>query len=101
MSGEPFLVVRRLEQPLADACSWIDDFVIWEDHEDPVDVTVRTLDERGLGTGAIGVEKASLAVSARFMESLCSAFASAQIIDASALVGACRSIKSQIGRAHV
>lgn len=101
MSGEPFLVVRRLEQPLADACSWIDDFVIWEDHEDPVDVTVRTLRERGLGTGAIGVEKTSLAVSAHFMESLRSAFASVRIVDASAMVGACRSIKSPAEIAYI
>src|SRR3546814_12592660 len=101
MSGEPFLVVRRLEQPLADACSWIDDFVIWEDHEDPVDVTVRTLRERGLGTGAIGVAKTSLAVSAPFMESLRSAFASFRVVDSSAMVGACRSTKSPAEIAYI
>src|SRR3546814_6941367 len=101
MSGEPFRGGRRLEQPLAGACSWIDDFVIWEDHEEPVDVTVRALHERGLGTGAIGVERASLAVSAHFMDSLRSTFASVRIVDASAMVGACRSIKSPAEIAYI
>ena len=93
-TAEPFLVVRRLEAPLAQACSWIDDFVIWEDHQDPAAVTVDALRERGLGRGVIGIDKGSISVSARFMELIQAGFAGAVFKDAGGLVEHGRRIKS-------
>ena len=95
-SGDPFLVVRRLEAPLAAACSWIDDFVIWEDHEDPAAVTIAALVERGLDRGTIGIDKSSISVSARFMEMIQSSISTAVFKDAGGLVEAARRIKSEV-----
>ncbi len=94
-ASAPCLVVRRLEAPLADACSWIDDFEIWEDHEDPITITIEALRTRGLDRGTIGVELSSTAVSAQFVERTQSEVPSSTIKDASGLVGGVRRIKSE------
>ncbi|WP_345245789.1 Xaa-Pro peptidase family protein [Pigmentiphaga soli] len=101
MEGEPLLVVRRLELLLAQSCSWISEFVAWEDHEDPVEVTTRTLSARGLAAGRLGVEKGSLAVSARAMEQLQAALGGARLVDATGVVEACRRIKSPAEIAYI
>lgn len=92
--GDPFLVVRRLEAPLAQASSWINDFVIWEDHEDPSVVTIEALRKRGLNRGTIGVENSSISVSARFMEQIQSGLTNTSFKDAGGVVEGARRIKS-------
>lgn len=92
--GDPFLVVRRLESLIAGKNSWISDFVIWEDHEDPVDVTIRALRERGLDRGTIGIEENSLYLSARSASMLRQMSDRTTLVDASGTVEQLRRIKS-------
>src|SRR5690606_32297178 len=66
----------------------------WEDHEDPAAVTIAALVERGLDRGTIGVDKSSISVSARFMESIQSSISTASFTDAGGLVETARRIKS-------
>lgn len=54
--GDPILVLRFLESFLAQHYSWVPHVETWDDHEDPVDVTVRVLRERDLAHGRVGTE---------------------------------------------
>lgn len=54
--GEPVLVLRFLETFLARLYSWVSQVVPWDDHEDPIAVTVQAVKERGLARARIGVE---------------------------------------------
>ena len=55
--GEPILILRYLESFLAKLYAWVRDVETWDDHEDPVEVTVRILHERELaGRRRIGTE---------------------------------------------
>jgi Xaa-Pro dipeptidase len=54
--GEPILILRFLETFLAQAYSWVKQVVAWDDHEDPIAVTVRTMKERDLARGRVGIE---------------------------------------------
>ena len=56
VKGEPVLVLRFLETFLARLYSWINQVVPWDDHEDPIAVTVQTVKERGFAKARIGVE---------------------------------------------
>lgn len=57
--GMPFLILRFLESMLAHRYAWVEDVVTWDDTEDPVAVTVRELQRRGLDGGRIGCEERS------------------------------------------
>ena len=93
-TGNPALVVRSLESLIARKYSWLEEFVIWQDHEDPVDVTMNALRERGWAAGRIGIEENSAYLSVRAAHSLQSALRGAQIKYASGLVEELRQIKS-------
>src|SRR4030043_382493 len=56
VKGEPVLVLRFLETFLARLYSWVNQVVPWDDHEDPIAVTVQAVKERGLAKARIGVE---------------------------------------------
>src|SRR5205085_336887 len=55
--GEPTLLVRSLESGNARKYSWVSDdgIVTWDDVDDPVALTVTSLQARGLGRGRIGL----------------------------------------------
>ncbi len=57
--GKPFLILRFLESILAARYSWTDDIVTFSDTDDPVDVTLKALRDRGLDKGTVGVEERS------------------------------------------
>ncbi|MCQ9617685.1 Xaa-Pro peptidase family protein [Paenalcaligenes niemegkensis] len=92
--GEPYLVVRRLELLMAQASSWITNFTVWEDVDDPVEVTIQSLLEHGLTKGSIGLEQSALAVSARQFMLMQQHLTDADLMDASGLVEKCRRVKS-------
>ena len=54
--GEPILILRFLETFLARHYSWVNQVVPWDDHEDPIAVTVRVMNEHGLAKGRMGIE---------------------------------------------
>jgi len=77
-AGEPILILRFLESFLARHYSWVSRVECWEDHEDPVAVTVRFLKELNLTKGRIGLEDrgyyTTFAITRRFSEALPDAF---------------------------
>jgi Xaa-Pro dipeptidase len=93
-AGQPFLVVRRLECLLAETTSWLDDFVVWDDHENPAVVTVRELQRRAMDRGVVGVDKGSISVSAQLVDQIVSGLRNATIKDAGGIVESLRRIKS-------
>ncbi|MBJ3776580.1 M24 family metallopeptidase [Acuticoccus mangrovi] len=55
--GKPFLVLRFMESVLAARYAWTDEVVPWDDTQDPTEVTITALRERGLAEGVIGIEE--------------------------------------------
>ena len=98
--GEPILILRFLESFLAKHYAWVRDVEIWDDHEDPVDVTVRVLRERELaGRRRIGTEDRVLAYDVR--RKLAQALPEAALEDGTALLEQVRIRKSGEEIAHM
>jgi Xaa-Pro dipeptidase len=97
-SGPPALVVRHLEVTNALALSWIasEDIVSIPDTEDPVVVTRRALEFRGMLSGRVGVELDAWFVGARLVRRLEDVVtrAGGRMLDASGCVEQVRLIKS-------
>lgn len=55
-SGEPLMLVRRLERQNVQDLTWLTDCEVYQDTEDPLDVTARVLTERGWGRRSVAVE---------------------------------------------
>jgi Xaa-Pro dipeptidase len=92
--GSPLLVLRKLELNLARTSSWLSDFVSWEDHEDPVEVTISAMRQLGAAKGRIGLEEGSLYLSARSAATFKRACSEADFVDATGLVEEFRRVKS-------
>ncbi len=58
--GDPTLLCRGLEKKLADYyATWLKDVFSWEDTEEPVGVTKKVLEARGLASAKVGYEGTS------------------------------------------
>lgn len=91
--GDPTLILRYLESFLAKHYAWVRDVERWDDHEDPVDVTVRVLRERELaGRRRIGTEDRVLVYDVR--RKLAQALPEAALEDGTALIERVRIRKS-------
>lgn len=94
LQGELFLVVRKLESDLARKSSWLEQFVTWGDLDDPVALTVTTLQQRGLGKGRIGMEEDSSYLTPRAAARIRAGIPDAHFLDAGGTVEKVRRIKS-------
>lgn len=92
--GEPVLILRFLESFLAEHYSWVEQVERWDDHEDPVDVTVRVLRERGLDTGRLGTEDNGFYMPYTVRRRLMDALSDATLVDGTSLVERVRIRKS-------
>ncbi|WP_034490582.1 M24 family metallopeptidase [Afifella pfennigii] len=92
LEGEPFLILRYLETMLAYRYAWVTDIVAWDDTEDPVAVTLRELESRGLAAGTVGVEQKSYFFQVATYLKLTAALP--RLVDGSGLVEPCRAKKS-------
>jgi len=91
--GVPVLILRYLESFLAKHYAWVPEVEIWDDHEDPVAVTVRALRERELtGRRRIGVEDRTVPYEVRHR--LSQALPEATLMDGTRLVEQVRIRKS-------
>jgi Xaa-Pro dipeptidase len=95
MRGDPVLVVRSLESAIARKYSWLEEFAIWQDHEDPVDITVEALKQRGWATGRIGIEERSAYLSVAAANKLRDVLPGVELQYASGLIEQLRRIKSR------
>ena len=92
LDGKPYLVLRYMESMLAAAGSCIDTVLTWEDVEDPVDVLVRSLEERRLTERRIGIEEKAVYLTVATWRRLSDALPGMR--DGSGLVERCRATKS-------
>jgi Xaa-Pro dipeptidase len=91
--GEPILILRYLESYLAKVYSWVRHVETWDDHQDPVAVTVRVLQARDLGgPRRLGTEDRVLPYEIRYR--LARALPEATFEDGTALVEQVRIRKS-------
>ena len=93
--GEPILVVRDVDRALVAETSWVDDVRTYRLHdEDPTQAIAAAAKAAGLDHGRLGVETQSYALSAALGARLAQALAPAAIVDATALLGELRVLKS-------
>ena len=59
MTGNPVLVLRLLERPIALATSWTGSIETYQDHEEPEAAVARTLSDLGLSNASLGAEQTS------------------------------------------
>lgn len=93
-AGSPILVAQDFEMPNAVIRSWATDCVSYPLREDPVDATVRLLEERGLSDKRLGIEIHPWALPVPTYLRLTAALPHAQLIDASDLVATVKVIKT-------
>jgi len=90
---EPFVITRHFEQSTVLAQSWIQDCVAYG-REDGATLAARTLVERGLGRGRIGIEEDGLFLPVRAYRALEAGLHGARLVDATGLVESLRAVKS-------
>jgi Xaa-Pro dipeptidase len=93
-SGDPLFLVRRLERQNVRDLTWLDHCEVYQDTEDPLDVTARVLNERGWASRAVGIELDAWFLTTRHFLGLRKRLASFDPTDASQLVNRIRLIKS-------
>ncbi len=57
--GDPILVVRLLERPVAEATSWLDKIYTYQDHEEPESAVGHALNDTGLASRRLAAERTS------------------------------------------
>jgi Xaa-Pro dipeptidase len=95
-TGAPVIVLRDLEAGNARSQSWLPDgdIIGWEDTDDPIELTLKTMRERGFAKGRIGLEEHSFFVSARTAACLRRGLGDAEVVDAGGAVEVARRVKS-------
>jgi Xaa-Pro dipeptidase len=93
-AGQPVLLAQDFEMPNALIRSWVEDRVTYRLDEDPVDATVKLLDERGFSGKRIGIETYPWAMPVPTYLQLEEALPHAKLIEASDLVAGVKVIKS-------
>ncbi len=88
----PLLYIREMERTVAEATTWLDEFEIYADDQDPLEHAVSLLRKRGWLDGHVGVELGDSFVSPALMDRLRRLLG--QTVDATGLVEAGRRIKS-------
>jgi Xaa-Pro dipeptidase len=95
MTREPFMVTRYLEETNVIGLSWLDDRAFFQDHEDPVESTLKALRERDLIRGkTIGIEENAWFISISQYLQLKGALSDAKVVDGSGSIESLRLIKS-------
>src|SRR5215469_11353907 len=56
VDGDPVMILRRLDEPGFLERSWLRDYVLCDDTDDPVEVLARTVGKHGWSRRRIGVE---------------------------------------------
>ncbi|WP_250502070.1 Xaa-Pro peptidase family protein [Caballeronia sp. AZ7_KS35] len=96
LEGEPFLVIRYIEEKAARVTTWVEDIRTYWDHEDPVEATKRAVESRSLGTARIALDKQAWYLTADRYDRLKAALPSAIFVDESRMIDELRIIKSPL-----
>ena len=93
-SADPFLVVRRLERQNALDITWLEQCEVYQDTEDPVEITIAALGRHGLAGRRLGVELDAWFLTTRNYLMLTAALPTERVVDASQLINRIRLVKS-------
>lgn len=93
--GDPVMLVRRLERQNVQDLTWLDQCEVYQDTEDPLDVTARLLTDRGWAARSVGIELDAWFLTNRHFLGLRKRLASFEPTDASQLVNRIRLVKSE------
>jgi len=97
---KPALVTRYFELYNATALSWVEQTASYQDHEDPLSVTLDALQSLGLGRGRLGVDLESWFVSYLRLDTLLSRL-DTKPVNCSSLVDRLRLVKSSQELAYI
>ena len=93
MTGNPVLVLRLLERPIALATSWTDSIETYQDHEEPEAAVARTLTDLGLSNANLGAEQTSPFLTVGSYNKL-NGLVGGRLVDGTGIVESVRLIKS-------
>lgn len=92
-TGDPFLVVSSVVANTVRRESWVEDVVVWTEHETtPIQSLVSELRRRGLDNGQVGIEKQYLAVG--FFEDLAASTSDVSWSDCETILNRSRMVKT-------
>lgn len=94
-TGDPVMLVRRLERQNVQDLTWLDQCEVYQDTEDPLDVTARVLTDRGWTTRSVGIELDAWFLTSRHFLGLRKRLGGFEPTDASQLVNRIRLVKSE------
>lgn len=92
--GEPFLILRKMEEQAANATTWVETRYIYHDHEDPIEFTRRAVVDAGFDKARIGIDKHSWYLTLERFEQLSAALRDAQFVGEGRMMEKLRIIKS-------
>lgn len=92
--GEPFLILRKMEEQAADATTWVESRYIYNDHEDPIEFTRRAVVDAGFDKARIGIDKHSWYLTLERFERLSAALPDATFVGEGRMMEKLRIIKS-------
>jgi Xaa-Pro dipeptidase len=93
-SGEPIFFVRRINKSTVDALAWISRCHVFQDTENPIDVTARLITEGGWSKARVGIEIDAWFLTTKNYQTLCSKLPNMKAIDGSQIVNRVRLFKS-------
>ncbi|MBI4484088.1 MAG: aminopeptidase P family protein [Acidobacteria bacterium] len=94
LEGQPILILRRAELGNFLRFCYLRESVTYTDIQDPAELTAKTLADRGLARGRIGLELGSWFLTPKRYLALQSALGSATVVDATGTIERCRLVKS-------
>jgi len=95
-SGEPIFFVRRINKTTVDALAWIQRCDVFQDTENPIDVTARLITEGGWSRARVGIELDAWFLTTKNYQILCSKLPDMKVVDGSQIVNRVRLIKSPL-----
>jgi Xaa-Pro dipeptidase len=96
LSGEPFLVIRGMEEHAAEETSWVEKRYVLNDHVEPTQYVARAVQDYGFSRARIGVDKRSWYLTARRFEKLQAALPEARFVDDNKMIELLRAVKSPL-----
>ena len=100
--GEPVLVLRDVDRPLARETTWVSDVRTYRLHrDDPAGLIAEVARELGIGSGRVAVETRSYALPLAMGNTLADALAPVEIADGTELLGDLRVVKSEAELAYL
>src|SRR5438128_248146 len=81
VDGDPIMILRRLDEPGFLERTWLHDYVLCDDADDPIEVLARTLERNGWSRRRIGVETDSHYLPVQRYEAIKAALPKATFLD--------------------